>query len=195
MPGRKWCVRCAAVYRRKHTEVAIAAAVEKVYYGSSFEKLSVILRARVKALQITDDVFIWGDIGVGKTYLMSILIKAFMRLGYNCIRINFDSFCCRLRSTFTPRAKETEWDLIELLTDVDKLFIDDLGLRSQEETGFSYQTLYAILNKRQERMLPTYVCTNKSIEQLAITFDDRIASRLSSAVSIHLEGKDRRKEK
>ncbi|MFC1739612.1 DnaA ATPase domain-containing protein, partial [Planctomycetota bacterium] len=112
--------------------------------------------------------------------------------GYNCKRINFDDFCCKLRSTMSPGSKTTEWEIIEPYKEIDKLFIDDLGLRSKQETDYSYVTLYSVLNKRQERRLPTFISSNKTIEQLRVAFDDRIASRLSQAVQIELIGNDRR---
>jgi DNA replication protein DnaC len=94
----------------------------------------------------------------------------------------------------SPASTKTEWDLIDPLKDVDKLFIDDLGLRVKQETDFSYVTLYSILNKRQERRLPTFISSNKSIEKLGQSFDARIASRLSAAVSIEITGCDRRRD-
>jgi DNA replication protein DnaC len=92
----------------------------------------------------------------------------------------------------SPASKKTEWDLIEPLKDVDKLFIDDLGLRSKQETDFAYVTFFSILNKRQERRLPTFVTSNKSIEQLGLSFDARVASRLQTALIIEMTGQDRR---
>jgi DNA replication protein DnaC len=76
--------------------------------------------------------------------------------------------------------------------DVDVLAIDDLGLRSKQETDFAYVTLYSILNKRQEKMLPTFISTNKTLEQLRSSFDQRIVSRLESALKIEIKGIDRR---
>ena len=79
--------------------------------------------------------------------------------------------------------------------DVDLLFIDDLGLRSKQETDFAYITLYSLLNKRQERLLPTFISTNKDLDRLRASFDERIVSRLQTALQIELKGEDRRKAK
>jgi DNA replication protein DnaC len=95
----------------------------------------------------------------------------------------------------SPASKKTEWDLIEPLKDLDKLFIDDLGIRAKQETDFSYVTLYSILNKRQERQLPTFLSSNKTVAQLGQSFDARIASRLSAALIIEMTGEDRRRPK
>ena len=93
----------------------------------------------------------------------------------------------------SPATKKTEWDLIEPLKKVDMLFVDDLGLRSKRETEYAYITLYSILNKRQERLLPTFICSNKDLDRLRESFDDRIVSRLQTAVIIRMDGQDKRK--
>ncbi len=142
----------------------------------------------------TRDVYLWGDTGVGKTYLMAAMIKEYICLGYECERLNFDDFCSKVRSTMNNNSTLTEYGLVGEMIKADKLFIDDIGLRSKIETDFVFVTFYTILNKRQERRLPTYITTNKSIDRLAETFDSRIASRLSTAVNIHMTGEDRRKK-
>jgi len=138
------------------------------------------------------DVFIWGDVGVGKTYAMAALAKHYLCDGYECKWLNFDTFCSRVRSTWNNNSRITEYELIEQIAAVDKIFIDDIGLRSKQETDFAYVTFYSIINKRQGRKLQTIISTNKNIDQLAGAFDYRIASRLSTAINIHIDGSDRR---
>lgn len=138
------------------------------------------------------DMYFCGPVGTGKTYAMAALLRHFIYLGYECRRINFDDFCVQVRSTFSKASEQTEWKLIQPLIDSDILFIDDLGLRSKEESDFAYVTLYSILNKRQERMLPTIISSNKTISQLERSFDSRIASRLKMAHVVEFTGKDRR---
>lgn len=150
------------------------------------------IEGQLLALTDTADLFLWGKVGRGKTYAMAALLKHYVWRGYDCMRINFDEFCTDLRSTFSFASKISESEMTKPLQDADKLFIDDLGMRSKQETDFAFITFYTILNKRQERLLPTYITTNKSIDDLEQAFDSRIASRLRTAVEIHLTGKDRR---
>ena len=189
---KKWCSRCIGVYQRKTSpQKAMKHFIECVGEAYSMADLEQI-DFRDKLESAKGDIFLYGDIGAGKTYAMAALIKKFFCEGFECRRINFDDFCCKVRSTMNSRAGPSEYDLIRDLSDVDKLFIDDIGIRSKQETDFAYVTLYSILNKRQERWLPTYITTNKSIEQLSESFDERIASRLRLATVVHLAGKDRR---
>jgi len=197
---RAWCSRCITVYRRKEllhptlAEVTISRVVEPLYVWASLDDLDVSVREKLTTLSPGRDVFMFGTVGAGKTHAMAALIRHYVYEGFECRRINFDDFCVEVRSTMTPAATQAEWDLIKPMKEVDKLFIDDLGIRAKQETDFAYVTLYSILNKRQERRLPTFISSNKNIQQLGQQFDARIASRLSTAEVIELRGKDRRKE-
>lgn len=148
-----------------------------------------------KLLAAAGDIFLWGNVGVGKTWAMAALVKHFLCEGFNCEKINLDEFCREIRATMNSHGGKTEDDLIKGLVEVDKLVIDDIGLRSKLETDFVYGIFYSILDKRQERKLSTYLSSNKSTADLASTFDMRIESRLSTATIIEMSGPDRRKLK
>lgn len=177
----------------ENAEKTIFRLTEPLYAAAHVNDLDEVVRETLLNLAYGRDVFMFGPVGTGKTYAMAALLRQYIYDGFNCERINFDDFCVQVRSTMSPVSALTEWDLIAPLKEVDKLFIDDLGLRSKQETDFAYVTLYSILNKRQECLLPTFICSNKDIERLGEQFDARIASRLSTAEIIELKGKDRRR--
>ena len=198
--SKKWCLRCIDRWSRQEScrqspQKVIAKLVELVgdeYFHAEIEHLDAEYQEKL----LTDkDIFLWGEIGVGKTYAMAALVKKYLFDGYDCERINFDDFCSKVRSTMNNNSKMTEYELVNQLSTIDKLFIDDVGLRTRQESDFAYITFYTILNKRIECRLQTFITTNKNIEQLAKNFDSRIASRLGLAVNIHMEGKDRRSQK
>lgn len=195
---RKWCKRCIDVYHRKNeltpekAERIIFKTVEPLYADARLQNVDEGIRRRLAQLKDGDDVFLYGRPGVGKTYIMAALIRRFVYQGYECRRINFDDFCIELRSTMSPATKKTEWELIEPLKQVDKLFIDDLGLHSRQETDYAYTTFYSILNKRQERLLSTFVSSNKDLRRIGQAFDTRVASRLRAALIIEIKGQDKR---
>jgi len=159
------------------------------------EDLTEELRDKLESLEEGRDVFFYGPVDTGKTYTMAALIRKYIYEGYECARINFDDFCLKVRSAMSPASKMTEWDMIEPMKNVDKLFIDDLGLRSKQETDFAYVTFYSLLNKRQERLLPTFISSNKGIDRLIEAFDSRIASRLDMALIIEMKSEGHRKKR
>ena len=193
--SKAWCTRCLDIFYRGQLEQNLKEKCIIAEVGERYMNAQVSdLEGELKDLDIswTDNLFLYGNVGSGKTYAMAALLRKYVYRGYDCRRINFDDFCVQVRSTYQPSSKQTEWELIKSLIECDMLFIDDLGLRAKTETDFVYVTLYSLLNKRQEKMLPTVISSNKSIEQLEQTFDSRIASRLAIAKQIKFEGKDRR---
>ena len=192
--AKRLCKRCIEVYKRRESRkpsriiLDLAEQVGEAYMEACLGDVDIA----DDLLKADGDIFLWGDVGVGKTWAMAALLKHYLCDGFVCRRVNFDDFCCRVRATMNNHSHKTEYDLVKSLVDVDKLFIDDIGLRSKQETDFAYVTFYSILNKRQERMLPTYISTNKSIDQLAHSFDQRIASRLGQGTVIEMKGEDRR---
>ena len=196
---RAWCKRCIDVWGRlqalkeERAEQLILNLVGSLYLDAELLDLEEETGQKLLSLEAGRDVFMFGPVGTGKTYAMAALIRHYIYAGYEVERVNFDDFCVQVRATMSPASKKTEWDLIEPLKDIDKLFIDDLGIRGKQETDFSYVTLYSILNKRQERQLPTFLSSNKTLAQLGQSFDARIASRLSAALIIEMTGPDRRR--
>jgi len=194
--ARKGCTRCMELYHRPMTMNKSSTAntlIENLGFAYVDAEIDHIdAKYKDAMLNAKSDIYLYGPVGVGKTYAMAALFKHKVFSGNKCQRINFDEFCCRVRSTMNHNSKKTEYELVSELIGLDCLFIDDIGLRSKQETDFAYVTFYTILNKRQESSLPTYITTNKSIKQLASGFDSRIASRLNTATIIEMNGQDRR---
>ena len=104
----------------------------------------------------------------------------------------------KIRDTFKSNAKQTEWEVIKEYLDADKVFIEDIGTTKSEgniESDFSVRTLLVLLDHRLEHCLPVFLTTNRTVEEIGKTFDERIASRLVQMCEIiKLTGEDRRKK-
>lgn len=143
-------------------------------------------------------IFIWGAAGVGKTYAMAALAKRFICGGYLVRRVHYEKLCLQLRDTFNPKATETEWRIIEPLLSCDKLFIEDVGTGKsigKQESDFSLRTFLLLLDMRMEQCKPTFITSNKTVENLGASFDERIADRLKTFLVFKLSGESRRKVK
>jgi DNA replication protein DnaC len=193
----KLCSYCSGIAQRKaglKPQYILKKYIEVV--GEAYIDADLVgVEIADKLLAAPGDIFLWGNVGVGKTWAMAALVKHFLCEGFNCKKINLDAFCREIRATMNSQGGKTEDDLIKGLVEVDKLVIDDIGLRSKIETDFVYGILYSILDKRQERKLSTYLSSNKTTADLASTFDMRIESRLSTTTMIEMIGPDRRKLK
>lgn len=194
-----YCDYCLNRYRRKQRltpeiiDKSVIQIVEPLYANATMDDIEPSIRENLRSREPSQDLYLYGLPGRGKTFLMAALIRAYVGQGYECKRISFDDFCCQIRSTMSPASKMTEWGMVKPYKEVDMLFVDDLGLRSKQETDFAYISLYLILNKRQERLLPTFISSNKDLGRLRQSFDERIVSRLSTALIIEMNGEDRRK--
>jgi len=106
--------------------------------------------------------------------------------------------CLRIRSSYAPKATETEYDILKEYRSKQVLWIEDIGSMtgvSEQEGNFSNQTLLSVLDHRHDHCLPLYLTTNKSPDELGKSFDERIASRLKVVCSvIALTGEDKRVE-
>jgi len=140
-------------------------------------------------------ILLWGEPGVGKSYALCALAKDLIANGYIVKRVNYELLCLQLRDTFKPTAKHSEWDVVESLINCDRLIIEDIGTtRSIEskETDFSLRTLLVLIDMRMEHCRPTYISTNKSVENLAKSFDSRIGDRLRTYTIIKMAGDSKR---
>ena len=105
--------------------------------------------------------------------------------------------CLEIRDTFKPKATDTEYAVIKKYLKPEVLFIEDVGTTKtigEHETDFSRRTFLVLLDQRLEQCQPTYITSNKNVEDLGKSFDSRIASRIQQACEVcFLAGKDRRR--
>jgi DNA replication protein DnaC len=141
--------------------------------------------------------YLYGSPGVGKTYSLCAIARELITEGHSVRRVVWERLMLDIRNTYKSNQK-SERDLLQPLIDCDVLIIEDVGTTTSlesMESDFSLRTLLTILDSRLEACKPTWFSSNKSVEQLATTFDDRIASRLCEHCKIILlSGKDKRKK-
>jgi DNA replication protein DnaC len=200
---KKWCKVCIDLYytslkRQNWTDENFLRHIPDRFIDACIENLPEALQVQIKELPDDTGLLLWGAPGVGKTYAMAALMRKFLQEGFNCKRIIWEELCLQLRDTYKPNSKTTEFDIIRSLFEIDKLFIEDLGTtvsNDKHESDFSLRTFLTILDKRLEHCKATFITTNKPVEQLAESFDMRIASRLQLACVIRrLAGQDKRRQ-
>ena len=178
-------------------EILMLSIVPKKYIGAEMEHLPVKLREQLER-EIDDGVLFWGAVGTGKTYTMAALAKKYIREGYLVKRTHYNLLCLQIRDTYNKNAKATEWDIIEPLLKCNKLFIEDVGTIKrigEVETDFSLRTFLTLLDMRIEQCKPTFITSNKSVENLAHSFDERVGDRLRLFSVYNLGTKSRRQPK
>lgn len=171
------------------------AVVPERFIEADLSHLSAGLRGKLQ-IPTAEGVLLWGPPGVGKSYALCALGKYLISEGFLCRRITYELLCLQLRDTFKPASRRSEWDIIEPLVNADALFLEDIGTTKSidsVESDFSLRTLLVLVDLRLEHCRPTYISTNKSVENLASSFDARIGDRLRTYTILKLEGKSKRK--
>jgi len=174
---------------------AISFVVPPLYRGAHIYKLPEIIRNKFFALNPSEGLFLGGSVGVGKSFSLYAFVRYYICKGNDVFFYRYEDFLTDLRATFSRDSEIDERELLNRLKTVRRLFIDDVGTTTglNAESDFSLRTLFNVLDYRINYCLPTFLSTNKTVEELAKSFDKRIYSRIAgSCVVLNLSGKDKR---
>jgi DNA replication protein DnaC len=125
-----------------------------------------------------ENLFLYGDTGLGKTFLSHCIAKELLERTHSVIY--FSSF--RLFELFADsafgRSDSSQDEMEQHIFDCDLLIIDDLG--TELVNSFVSSELFHVLNERILRRKSTLISTNLSLATFADTYSERIFSRISS---------------
>ncbi len=140
------------------------------------------------------NIYLYGDTGVGKTFLSHCVAKELMEQSRSVIYLTSDQlFKIFSKNVFGGR-DEKEEEAYQYIYDCDLLIIDDLGTESPN--SFSISQLFVCLNERILRKKSTMISTNLALEDIKNIYSERIFSRISSDYTIlRLTGDDIRVQK
>ena len=136
-----------------------------------------------------------GDVGTGKTHLAAAIAIHLLNNQTPVIFGTVTTLLGRLRQTYAKESSETEREILDALTGVNLLILDDLG--KEKPTPWVQQMLYEVINTRYEHKKSLVVTTNSGMKQLEERMPDvgaAIISRLlEMCQGVKLNGPDRRK--
>jgi len=138
--------------------------------------------------------YLYGDVGTGKTYNLYALAKLFRANGIEVRVKNVPDWLDHLRS-FYDRDKNSEQEIKDELRQECVLILDDFGAEKQSE--WTTEIMYRLINNRYEQIRPTIFATNLDLSEMGKRYGERIASRLIEMVGgqdgiIRVTGDDRR---
>lgn len=117
-----------------------------------------------------------GPVGCGKSHLAVAILREVIGKGYTGLYYNSPDLLRDIRATFDNSSEISEDEVLDTVTNVDLLVLDDLG--AENVSGFVLDRFYLIVNKRYEGCKPMIVTTNLDDETLRARMGDRIVSRL-----------------
>jgi DNA replication protein DnaC len=134
-----------------------------------------------------------GTVGTGKTTLAMLVSKAALEAGRSVAIYSLPRLLNEIRDTH--RAERSHVDLLDRLTAVDLLHVDDVG--AERTTDWVLEELYSIVNARYEDKRSMVITTNiLDREALCEQITERTVSRLTEMCDeMPLDGHDRRMDR
>lgn len=152
-------------------------------------------QARMAAYQYLDknnkfNTLLTGTPGTGKSHLAMSILKAVndnAKEPTSCLFISTNELMRRIKDSFNNKDSfYTENRMIELLSNVDLLVLDDLGSESvfrsnniNEATNYTQNVLFGVLDRRKR----TIITTNLNSQELAEIYNEKIVSRICKNLS------------
>ncbi|NGR86499.1 ATP-binding protein, partial [Staphylococcus aureus] len=75
-----------------------------------------------------------GSYGTGKSHLAYAIAKAVKAKGHTVAFMHIPMLMDRIKATYNKNAVETTDELVRLLSDIDLLVLDDMGVENTEHT-------------------------------------------------------------
>lgn len=139
------------------------------------------------------NLLIYGNAGVGKTFLSNCIAGELLKKGKSVIYLTAYQFFHQLED-YTFRREEENADTLSWLLNCDLLIIDDLG--TEMNNAFINSRLFLCMNERILKKKSTIINTNLSLKQLSRTYSERISSRIIESYALmHIYGEDIRIKK
>jgi DNA replication protein DnaC len=197
--------RCRATQISRARARSLSAVVPKRFRGVSFDRAPVVdmdpsvvreVRRYVEAVEGNLDggrgLWFTGDVGTGKTTLAMLVSRAALDAGRSVAIYSLPRLLAEIRKTFDEDADRSYLGLLERLTSVDLLHIDDVGAERTSE--WVLEQLYAIVNARYEDERAMVITTNLDHAELRDQIGERTVSRLIEICGdpLPLYGHDRR---
>lgn len=177
------------------------------YYSENYvdpttgrSSLEMIMNAYATAIEFVDsfaddfrNLFLYGDTGVGKTFLTNCIAKELIDKSFSVIYLTaYEFFDTMAKGKFEKDS--TAEEMCEHIFNCDLLIIDDLG--TEFSNSFTVSQLFLCVNERILRRKSTIISTNLSLETLVEMYSERTFSRITSNYTmLKLTGDDIRIKK
>jgi DNA replication protein DnaC len=168
---------------------SLAAVIPRRYQGVSFDRAPVTqinghvvsaVRRYVDTLpdQLAKGRGIWfqGDVGTGKTTLAMLVSAEALRRGHSVAIYSLPRLLGLLRESFDDGSEASLSELLDRLTAVELLHVDDVG--AEKTSPWVLEQLYSIVNARYEDGKAIMLTTNLDHDALREQIGERTVSRL-----------------
>lgn len=124
------------------------------------------------------NLFFYGSVGVGKTYLSTCIAREIMEREYSVVYFSAPQLFNTLARTKFDKNDVDSKNMAEYIYNCDLLIIDDLG--SEYTNAFITAQFFTCINERLIHRKSTIISTNLSLESIADLYTERSFSRITS---------------
>jgi len=196
---------CRALKAKRKQSRKLGTGIPKRFRGVGFDRQPIAdmdsalvreirLFVRDIGAKLDDGKGLWlfGDVGTGKTSLAMLVSKAALEAGRSAAIYSMPRLLSDIKETYEDRSDTSYMQLFERLVGVDLLHIDDLG--AEKRTEWVLEQLYSIINERWQEQRSVIVTTNLiDVDELRDQIGPRTVSRLHEMCDLMpIMGRDRR---
>jgi DNA replication protein DnaC len=197
--------RCRPARLSRARSRSLAHVIPRKYRGVSFDRPPVphlqpsatVDEVRHYVDELEDNLeagrglWFFGGVGTGKTTLAMLVSKSVLDAGRSVAIYSLPRLLAEIRTTFDDGARHSYLGLIDRLTGVDVLHVDDVG--AEKTSPWVLEQLYSIVNARYEDQRAVIITTNLERQALSEQITERTVSRLEEMCEIlPLWGEDAR---
>jgi DNA replication protein DnaC len=196
--------RCRAQLVSRRKARSLSAVIPRRYAEVSFDRNPVAqmpdsvvrpVRGFIRGLEENLDagrgLWLFGDVGTGKTTLAMLVAKSALEAGRSVAIYSLPRLLNEIRRTYDEGNDSSYVQLLDRLAEVDLLHVDDLG--AEKSSPWVLEQLYAIVNARYEGERSMVITTNLDRPALVEQITERTVSRLEEMCDvIPLLGSDNR---
>jgi DNA replication protein DnaC len=183
----------------------IGTGIPKRFRGVSFERQPIcdldpmllmemrrFVREIDKNLDMGRGLWLYGDVGTGKTSLAMLISKAALEAGRSVAIYSVPHLLADIKDTYEDRSGRSYSELFHRLCEVDLLHLDDLG--AEKRTEWVLEQLYSIVNERWQNERSIIITSNPQPDELREQIGERTVSRLEEIAvqPIPMSGRDLR---
>ena len=128
------------------------------------------------------NLFFYGSVGVGKTFLSTCIAREVMNREHSVLYFSAPQLFSALAQTKFDRNNTDAKNMSDYIFSCDLLIIDDLG--SEYTNAFTAAQFFSCINERLIHRKSTIISTNLSLESLADLYTERSFSRITSSYAM-----------
>jgi len=200
--GDATACECRATRVQRSRTTGVSSVIPRRYRGVSFDRAPVtelspnvvrpvrdFVRNIEERLERGPGLWIFGDVGTGKTSLAMIASQEAIKRGYSVAIYSVPKLLAEIRGTYDTGSYGR---FFEQLVTIDLLHLDDLG--AEKQTEWVLEQLYSLVNERYEQERAMVVTSNVTeAGELEDQIGKRTISRLMEmTIQVPLFGEDLR---